>query len=114
MELIKSKKVSGKKFNKFFLDIGTPKNLIYAKRKLISYLNRPAVFLDRDGTINEDLGYTHQIKDLKFRKGVIDGLQILQKKNFQLFIITNQAGIGRGIYTENDFFNFYITCHLVS
>ena len=105
-ELIKSKKVSGKKFNNFFLDIGTPKNLIYAKRKLISYLNRPAVFLDRDGTINEDLGYTHLIKDLKFRKGVIDGLQILQKKNFQLFIITNQAGIGKGFFSLNKFYKF--------
>ena len=105
-ELIKGKKVSGKKFNNFFLDIGTPKNLIYAKRKLISYLNRPAVFLDRDGTINEDLGYTHLIKDLKFCKGVIDGLQILQKKKFQLFIITNQAGIGKGFFSLNKFYKF--------
>tara|TARA_B100000963_G_C22626601_1_gene672698 strand:+ start:1753 stop:2940 length:1188 start_codon:yes stop_codon:yes gene_type:complete len=105
-ELIKSKKVSGKKFNDFFLDIGTPKNLIYAKRRLISYLRRPAVFLDRDGTINEDFGYTHQKKDLKFRKGVINGLQKLQKKSFQLFIITNQAGIGKGFFDLNKFYKF--------
>ena len=105
-ELIRRKKVSGKKFNNFFLDIGTPSNLFYAKRKLISYLKRPAIFLDRDGTINKDLGYTHQIKDLKFCKGVIDGLQKLQKKKFQLFIITNQAGIGKGFFSLKEFYKF--------
>ncbi len=105
-ELIKKKKVSGKKFNNFFLDIGTPKNLFYAKKKLISYLKRPAIFLDRDGTINEDLGYTHKIKDLKFRKGIIGGLQKLQKKKYQLFIITNQAGIGKGLFSLKKFFKF--------
>ena len=53
-----------------------------------------------------DLGYTHQIKDLKFCKGVIDGLQKLQKKKFQLFIITNQAGIGKGFFSLNKFYKF--------
>ena len=105
-DLIRSKKVSGKKFNNFFLDIGTPKNLFYAKRKLISYLKRPAIFLDRDGTINEDLGYTHLIKDLKFCKGVINGLHKLQKKKFQLFIVTNQAGIGKGFFSLKEFYKF--------
>lgn len=63
-----------------------------------------AVFLDRDGVINEDTGYVHKIEDLKIIPKVIDGLKLL--KDFKLIIITNQSGIGRGYYTEKDFHNF--------
>lgn len=105
-KLIKKKKVSGFKSNSFFLDIGTPSNLIFAKKKLIKYLERPAIFLDRDGTINEDRGYTHKIQDLKFKKGVVFTLKKLQKKNPFFFIVTNQAGIGKGYFSLNQFYKF--------
>ena len=104
--LIRDKRVSGQKFDNFFLDIGTPKNLLYAKKKLVNYLRKPAIFLDRDGTINEDLGYTHKIKDLKFCKGIIKGLQTFQRKKILFFIITNQAGIGKGIFSLDKFYKF--------
>jgi D-glycero-D-manno-heptose 1,7-bisphosphate phosphatase len=51
-----------------------------------------AVFLDRDGTINEDVGDLYEIKKLQFISGAIESLILLQK-NFLLFIITNQPGI---------------------
>ena len=63
---------------------------------------KKAVFLDRDGTLIEDLGYVHRIEDLHFLPGVIEGLKIL-RENFLFFIITNQSGIERGFYTVNDF-----------
>jgi len=63
-------------------------------------------FLDRDGVINVDFGYVHKSADLKFLDGVEDGLLALLKQNFKLFIVTNQAGIARGYYTENDFHEF--------
>ncbi len=68
-----------------------------------------AVILDRDGTLNEDKGYVHKIEDFKLLFGVVEGLKLLQEK-YLLFIITNQAGIGRGYYTVKDFhkFNNYI------
>lgn len=62
-----------------------------------------AVFLDRDGTINVDYGYVYKINDFKFKKGVIEGLKILNDLGYILIIITNQSGIGRGFYKENDF-----------
>ena len=66
-------------------------------------MNR-AVFLDRDGTLNEDKGYVHKIKDFKLLEGVIEGLLLL--KDFKLFIITNQSGIGRCYYKEEDMHKF--------
>ena len=52
-----------------------------------------AVFLDRDGTINEDIGDLHTVEKLEFISDARESMAILQKK-FLLFIITNQAGIG--------------------
>lgn len=62
-----------------------------------------AVFLDRDGTINVEKHYLHKIEDFIFLPGVINGLHLLQEAGFMLVIITNQSGIARGYYTENDF-----------
>ena len=64
---------------------------------------RPAVFLDRDGVINYDYGYVHSIKKFRFKKGVISGLKYLSKKNYYIFIVTNQAGIGKKIFTLKEF-----------
>ena len=66
-------------------------------------MNR-AVFLDRDGTLNEDEGYVYKTNHLKILDNVIKGLKLL--KDFKLFIITNQSGIGRKYYTEKDFLKF--------
>jgi D,D-heptose 1,7-bisphosphate phosphatase len=67
-----------------------------------------AVFLDRDGTINVDKGYVHKPKDLEFEIGALEGLRALQNKGFDLVIITNQSGIGRGMFTAQDYSNFMI------
>ncbi|MBI2655691.1 HAD family hydrolase [Candidatus Woesearchaeota archaeon] len=66
---------------------------------------RKAIFLDRDGTLNEDTLYPHKIEHFKLLPGVIEGLKKLSK-DYIFIIITNQSGIGRGIYTEEDFHNF--------
>ena len=102
--LIKKRKISGLVVKNFFLDIGTPKNFNRAKNLLLKNCTKAAAFLDRDGVINYDTGYVHKIKDFKFRPGVIAGLKFLRNKNYYVFIVTNQAGIGRGIYNENQFY----------
>lgn len=102
--LINKSLFSGMVFDNFFLDIGTPKNLKSANFLIPNYFKKPAVFLDRDGVINYDKGYTYKIEDFKFRPGVVNAIKHLNLKNYYVFIVTNQAGIAKGFYTINDFF----------
>jgi D-glycero-D-manno-heptose 1,7-bisphosphate phosphatase len=64
---------------------------------------KKAIFLDRDGVINSEKNYVHRIEDFSFIPGAIPALKLLQDMDFCLVIITNQAGIARGYYTESDF-----------
>lgn len=65
-----------------------------------------AVFLDRDGIINVDSGYVHNISDLKFCENIFQILRYFQSLEYILIIITNQSGIGRGYFSEDDFTKF--------
>jgi len=62
-----------------------------------------ALFLDRDGVINIDAGYTYRIETFHFVDGVFDLCRTAHALGYLLIIVTNQAGIGRGYYTEADF-----------
>lgn len=99
---INKKLIYGKKYNNFFIDIGTLKNLSYAKKKLKKITTKPGAFLDRDGVINIDNNYVYKISDFIFNKGIINFLKRITKKNY-IFIITNQAGIAHGKYKIQDF-----------
>ena len=69
---------------------------------MISKNKIKAAFLDRDGVINIDKGYLSKFSDIKFRVGVFKGLRLLNKKKFKIFIITNQAGVAKGIIKIED------------
>ncbi|AGH80420.1 D,D-heptose 1,7-bisphosphate phosphatase [Psychromonas sp. CNPT3] len=62
-----------------------------------------AIFLDRDGVINVDHGYISKVDDFEFIEGVIDALQGFKEKGYLLVLITNQSGIARGYFTEDQF-----------
>ncbi len=89
------------------------KNRSIQKKSNIKKL-RSAAFLDRDGTINFDKGYTYKFSEFKFRPHVIKGLKYLTKKKYLLFIITNQAGIAKGKFKISDLFklNRQLLSHL--
>lgn len=59
-----------------------------------------ALFLDRDGIINEDYGYVYKRDDFKFTQGIFT---LLKDITYPIFVITNQSGIGRGYYSQKDF-----------
>ncbi len=62
-----------------------------------------AVFLDRDGVINNDNGFVYTVSSFHFLPGVFEALKLLQNAGFKLILVTNQSGIGAGKYTEQDF-----------
>ena len=63
-----------------------------------------AIFLDRDGVLIDNSGhyYIWKSDQLKLVDGVFENLKILSQKGFQLFIVSNQGGISRGLYSKND------------
>ena len=62
-----------------------------------------ALFLDRDGVINVDHGYVYRPQDFEFLPGIFDLARTARALGLRLVVITNQAGIGRGLYDEADF-----------
>jgi len=65
--------------------------------------SKKALFLDRDGIVNIDHGYVSKIEDFQFTEGIFDLLHLFSKYDYQIFIVTNQSGIGRGYYTQDNF-----------
>lgn len=63
---------------------------------------RRAVFLDRDGTINEEREYLWRTEDFCFIDGVVEAIKILKSSGYLVVVVTNQSGIGRGYYSEQD------------
>lgn len=69
---------------------------------------KTCVFLDRDGVLNEERGeYTYRLEDFKIIEGVKEALQLLKDAGYLLIVITNQAGIAKGLYTAED----VMRCH---
>lgn len=62
-----------------------------------------ALFLDRDGVINKEKNYLYKIEEFEFIDGVFETCRNFQDKGYLIIVITNQAGIARGKYTEGDF-----------
>ena len=106
-KLIKKESLYGDIVNEFFIDIGTPKNLKKASKVIPNLFSKKTAIFDRDGTINYDYKYVHSLKRFKFKSGIIKSFQYLTKKNFQIFIVTNQSGIARGLYSLDVFYKFH-------
>ncbi|MCR8696667.1 MULTISPECIES: D-glycero-beta-D-manno-heptose 1,7-bisphosphate 7-phosphatase [Campylobacter] len=71
-----------------------------------------ALFLDRDGVINKDPGYVYRIEDFEFMPGIFEALSGFMALGFEIFVVTNQSGIGRKYYTQTDFDN--LSCYMIS
>lgn len=114
--LIKHNKFQGYLCNEYFIDIGTYINLKKAKKTLPPIFKKPAAFFDRDGVINEEKNYVYKKEQFIFKKNVLKAIKFLNNKNIYVFIITNQAGIAKGYYSEEQFFKLqkFIKFFLVS
>jgi D-glycero-D-manno-heptose 1,7-bisphosphate phosphatase len=66
-------------------------------------MSERALFLDRDGVVNEEVGYLHRAEEVRFVDGIFSLCRAAAKLGYRLIVVTNQAGIARGYYTEADF-----------
>ena len=64
---------------------------------------KPAVFIDRDGVINVDHGYVHKVDDFEYIDGVFEATRKLKEMGYLLVLVTNQSGIARGMFSEDEF-----------
>jgi len=85
-----------------FIDIGIPSDFEMAQTCIPAWRSRGAAFLDRDGTLNEDTGYVHRISDFHWLPGAVEAICQLNDEGFYVFIVTNQAGVARGMYGEGE------------
>ena len=69
----------------------------------MSSKKRKILFLDRDGVVNRERGeFTWKLEDFQINEGVFEALKIFRENNFEFIIISNQSGIGRGLYAKSD------------
>lgn len=101
-QLIREGAVHGIVFDGYFLDIGTPEALARAHCELPARRIRPAVFLDRDGVLNADDGYTFRPEDLRLLPGAANAVRWLNDHGFYVIVVSNQAGVARGYFTLAD------------
>jgi histidinol-phosphate phosphatase family protein len=66
-------------------------------------MSKPAIFLDRDGTIIEDTDYIRETEKVSLISGAVNGLQRLREKGYLLFVVSNQSGVGRGKIRDEEF-----------
>ena len=93
--------------NDYIADMGTAERLEKVESYLLSESAKTkAIFLDRDGVINESVEFLCREKDLKFIQNALDGLKELSKTDYLLIIVTNQPAIARGICTEEEYKKF--------
>lgn len=63
---------------------------------------KPAAFFDRDGVINKDKGYVNKISEFEWVDGSKEAIKYLNENNYHVFVVTNQSGIARGLYSEEE------------
>ena len=92
--------LEGLPFDGYFLDMGLPDTYAQAQAEVPQRRLKPCAFLDRDGTINVDDGYTHKPEDLRFVPGAPEAIRLLNEAGYYVIVVTNQAGVARGLYPE--------------
>jgi len=102
--LVAEGRVSGEKATEgaYFVNVGIPGSYCRAQRELIAQRTKPALFLDRDGTLNVDRGYTYRCEDLVWQPGAREAVRFANQAGYYVFVVTNQSGVARGLFNPED------------
>lgn len=87
----------------FFLDIGVPEDFAKAQTLIPQHQRRPAVFFDRDGVLNRDHGHVGTPDRFEWVEGAREAVAAVNDRGWYAFVVTNQAGIGKGLYSVDDY-----------
>lgn len=105
--LVAEGKATGIAYDGFFIDIGIPETYADAQVSVPARRRRPAVFFDRDGVLNVDTGYPHVPDDITWIEGAKEAVKRFNDLGFYTFVVTNQAGVARGYYPEEDILSLH-------
>jgi D-glycero-D-manno-heptose 1,7-bisphosphate phosphatase len=105
--LAREDRLAGEVFDGYFIDIGLPDTLDQARAEVPLQTRRGAIFFDRDGTLIIDNGYTHKLEDLRWQPGAIDAIRNANDAGMLAIVVTNQSGIARGLYTQEQLTAFH-------
>ncbi|GIU66823.1 HAD-IIIA family hydrolase [Candidatus Phycosocius spiralis] len=106
-QLVEQWAIDGQIFEGYFLDIGLPDTYAQACMEIPMRTRRPIAFFDRDGVLNQDNGYTHRPEDLVWMPNAKQAIRTLNDANYYTIVVTNQAGIARGLYTPEAVRHFH-------
>ncbi|HXW28137.1 MAG TPA: HAD-IIIA family hydrolase, partial [Xanthobacteraceae bacterium] len=99
--------LGGRAYDGFYVDIGVSAGIKRSLAEIPQIRERPAAFLDRDGVLNVDHGYVFRPRQLTWIPGAVDAVKWLNDRGYYVFVITNQAGVARGYFTEDDVRRFH-------
>tara|TARA_B100000287_G_C20674882_1_gene794830 strand:+ start:39 stop:1232 length:1194 start_codon:yes stop_codon:yes gene_type:complete len=103
---VQANKVVAQEVKGYFIDIGLKESLEQA-RAYNWRRGRKAIIFDRDGTLNHDDGYTYKISDLKWNLGAKEAIKLFNDKGYYVFVATNQSGIAKGKFSEDEMHKFH-------